>query len=86
MLWRVDAHQLARGPQQISKTAQDAKKRFVLRQTAFSLGTRDGGLRLDSAVEEQGEPSYPRKWNHEFIDLPVVEKGQPEQATVFRLR
>jgi integrase len=29
-----------------------------------------------SAVDEQGEPIYPRKWNHEFIDLPVVEKGK----------
>ncbi len=27
-----------------------------------------------SAVDEQGEEIYPRKWNAEFIDLPVVEK------------
>ena len=27
-----------------------------------------------SAVDEQGEEIYPRKWNNEFIDLPVVEK------------
>jgi hypothetical protein len=26
--------------------------------------------------DEQGEQIYPRKWNHEFIDLPVVEKGK----------
>jgi integrase len=26
------------------------------------------------AVDEQGEELYPRKWNAEFIDLPVVEK------------
>lgn len=25
-----------------------------------------------SAVDEQGEELYPRKWNHEFIDLPEV--------------
>ncbi len=29
-----------------------------------------------SAVDEQGEQLYPRKWNHEFIDLPVVEQGK----------
>jgi hypothetical protein len=29
-----------------------------------------------SAVDEQGEQIYPRKWNHEFIDLPVVEKDK----------
>jgi integrase len=27
-----------------------------------------------SAVDEQGEEIYPRKWNAEFVDLPVVEK------------
>ena len=25
-----------------------------------------------SAVNEEGEELYPRKWNHYFIDLPVV--------------
>ena len=29
-----------------------------------------------SAVNEQGEEIYPRKWNHEFIDMPVVEKDK----------
>jgi hypothetical protein len=27
-----------------------------------------------SAVDEQGEEIYARKWNAEFIDLPVVKK------------
>jgi integrase len=27
-----------------------------------------------SAVDEQGEEIHPRKWNHEFVDMPVVEK------------
>ena len=25
-----------------------------------------------SAINEEGEALYPRKWNHEFIDLPEV--------------
>jgi integrase len=29
-----------------------------------------------SAVDEEGEEIYPQKWNHEFIDLPVVEKSK----------
>ena len=29
-----------------------------------------------SAVDEQGEQIYPRKWNHDFIDLPVPQKDQ----------
>jgi integrase len=29
-----------------------------------------------SAVNEEGEPLYPRKWNHEFIDMPVVRRSK----------
>jgi integrase len=29
-----------------------------------------------SAVNEQGEKVYPRNWNHEFIDMPIVEKDK----------
>jgi hypothetical protein len=29
---------------------------------------------VGSAVDEEGEELYPRKWNHEFIDMPVIEK------------
>jgi integrase len=29
-----------------------------------------------SAVDEQGEQIHLRKWNHEFIDMPVVEKDK----------
>jgi integrase len=29
-----------------------------------------------SAINENGEPMHPRKWNHQFIDLPVVDKAE----------
>jgi hypothetical protein len=29
-----------------------------------------------SAVDDEGEQLYPRKWNHDFLDLPVVEKSK----------
>jgi integrase len=29
-----------------------------------------------SAVNEEGEQIFPRKWNHEFVDMPVVEKSK----------
>ena len=29
-----------------------------------------------SAVDAEGEEIFPRKWNHEFIDMPVVEKSK----------
>ena len=28
-----------------------------------------------SAVNEEGEELFPRKWNHEFVDMPVVKKS-----------
>ena len=27
-----------------------------------------------SAVDKEGEEIYPAKWNHEFMDMPMVEK------------
>jgi integrase len=29
-----------------------------------------------SAVNEQGEQTQPRTWNHEFIDMPLVDKNR----------
>jgi len=29
-----------------------------------------------SALNSEGEELYPRKWNHEFVDMPIVEKGK----------
>lgn len=29
-----------------------------------------------SAVNEEGEQIYPRKWNHEFVDMPVVARSK----------
>lgn len=29
-----------------------------------------------SVVNKEGEEMYPRKWNHEFIDMPLVEKAR----------
>jgi integrase len=29
-----------------------------------------------SAVNEEGEQVYPRKWNHEFVDMPIVQKSK----------
>ena len=29
----------------------------------------------------EGEEIYPRKWNHEFIDMPVVEKEKQNTPT-----
>jgi len=34
-----------------------------------------------SAVDKEGEQIYPRKWNHDFIDLPVVEQAKQKNKT-----
>jgi len=35
-----------------------------------------------SAVTEDGEQVYPRKWNHDFIGLPIVEREKQHRPTV----
>lgn len=37
---------------------------------------------LASAVNEDGEQLHPRKWNHDFIGLPIVEKENQHRPTV----
>ena len=39
-------------------------------------------LVLASAVDEEGEQIYPRKWNHDFIQLPIVRRDQQRRPTV----
>ena len=39
-------------------------------------------LVVASAVDQEGEQVYPRKWNHEFIQLPVVCKEKQHRPTV----
>jgi integrase len=34
-----------------------------------------------SAVNDEGEEIYPRKWNHEFIDMPVVQEERQNTPT-----
>jgi hypothetical protein len=29
-----------------------------------------------SAVNEESELLFPRKWNHEFVDMPVVDRSK----------
>jgi integrase len=37
---------------------------------------------LASAVNADGDQLYPRKWNHDFIGLPIVEKEKQHRPTV----
>jgi integrase len=35
-----------------------------------------------SAIDDNGNELFPRKWNHDFIDLPVVKKNDQHRPTV----
>jgi len=39
-------------------------------------------LVVASAVDDEGEQLYPRKWNHDFIELPIVRKQDQHRPTV----
>ena len=39
-------------------------------------------LVVASAVNDEGEQVYPRTWNHDFIQLPVVRKDKQHRPTV----
>ena len=39
-------------------------------------------LVLASAVNADGDQLYPRKWNHDFVGLPIVKKEEQERQTV----
>jgi integrase len=39
-------------------------------------------LVLASAVDDEGEQIYPRTWNHDFIQLPVVRKDKQHRPTL----
>jgi integrase len=39
-------------------------------------------LVVASAVNDEGDQIYPRKWNHDFIGLPIVQKEKQRRPTV----
>ena len=39
-------------------------------------------LVVASAVDSDGEPIYPRRWNHDFIGLPIVDPSKQHRPTV----
>jgi integrase len=66
-----------------------AAKQFIsgLNETDLSAGTINDIFKvvkavIASAVDLNGNEMYPRKWNHDFIDLPIVEKTDRFTPTV----
>jgi integrase len=46
--------------------------------------TRVVKMVVASAVNAEGEPIYPRKWNHDFCGLPVIDPTQQNRPTLSR--
>ena len=34
-----------------------------------------------SVLDEDGNQVYPRKWNHDFIDMPIVEESEQNRPS-----
>jgi hypothetical protein len=35
-----------------------------------------------SVTDDDGNQVYPRKWNHEFIDMPIVEQSEQNRPSL----
>jgi exodeoxyribonuclease-3 len=71
------------GESPLSEVNNGALKRLVVAMSKADLSPKTmrtyagvAKMVVASAVDAEGEQIYPRKWNHEFIDLPVVEKSK----------
>jgi Phage integrase family len=67
----------------LSEVNNSALKRLVAKMSkgGLSAKTIDNYAQVvkmvvASAVDKEGEEIYPRKWNHEFIDMPIVDKAK----------
>ncbi len=86
----LDAHILpALGDKSLKIIENGVAKAFVAKLNAAGLAPATvvsifkvvEGV-LASAQDQNGNELYPRKWNHDFIDLPVINKADQDTPTV----
>ena len=77
------------GDKTLSEVSNGALRELVEKMAAAGLSpktmfnyTQVVKLVVASAVDSDGEQVHPRKWNHDFIGLPVVEKEKQHRPTV----
>jgi integrase len=77
------------GDKLLSQVSDGAVRELVEKMSAAELSAKTivnyvqvAKLVIASAVNEEGEQVYPRKWNHDFIQLPVVDKEKQYRPTV----
>lgn len=77
------------GAKLLSEVSNGVLRELVGKMTAAKLSpktilnyTQVVKLVVASAVNEEGDQIYPRKWNHDFIGLPIVQKEKQHRPTV----
>jgi integrase len=63
------------GDRSLSEVSNGAVRDLVEKMMAVKLV-------VASAVDAEGEQIYPRKWNHDFIGLPIVDPNKQHRPTV----
>ena len=77
------------GDRSLSEVSNAAVRDFVEKMTVAGLSPKTivnytlvVKLVVASAVDAEGEQIYPRKWNHDFIGLPIVDQNKQHRPTV----
>lgn len=67
----------------VSKMAAEVHKDGSPRFSPKSISNYIGVVKMvvASALNEDGDPIYPRKWNHEFMDLPTIDDQNTPSLT-----
>ena len=77
------------GTKLVSEVSNGVLRELVGKMTAAGLAPKTivnysqvVKLVVASAVNDEGDQIYPRKWNHEFIGIPIVHKEKQHRPTV----
>jgi integrase len=77
------------GDMPLADVANGAMKTLVNKMSAVGLSAKSivnycevVKLVVASAVNAEGEEIYPRKWNHEFVGIPIVDKNKQRRPTL----
>lgn len=79
----------ALGDRLLSEVSNGALRELIEKMTAGGLApktivnyTQTVKLVLASAVDAEGEQLYPRKWNHDFVGMPIVQREQQHRPSL----
>ena len=77
------------GELRLAEVGNAALKTVIEKMTTAGLSeqsiithTRVVKMVVASAINEEGEQLYPRKWNHDFVGLPIIDPTKQHRPTV----